>query len=46
MAFHLFSSQTNLELRKPHIISPEDLTVLTVEEYNDIREKYKEYFFR
>lgn len=33
--------QTNFELPQPNIIPPENLTVLSVEEYNKVKEKYK-----
>ncbi|MDQ6598091.1 hypothetical protein [Bacillus salipaludis] len=41
-----WSQQCNFELSRPHIITPEHLNVLSAEEYNDIREKYKEQFLR
>lgn len=44
--FHLFSQQTNFELCHPHIITSEHLKVLSAQQYRNIREKYKSYFFR
>jgi hypothetical protein len=44
--FQYFSQQTNFELPFPNTITPEHLTVLSEEEYNNIREKYKSAFFR
>ncbi|QIZ08452.1 hypothetical protein HFZ78_18485 [Priestia megaterium] len=36
--------QTNFELPQPNIITPEHLTVLSVEEYNNIKEKHNPTF--
>ncbi|WP_227936027.1 hypothetical protein [Alkalihalobacillus deserti] len=44
--FQYFSQQTNFELLSPKIITSEHLTVLSGEEYNNIREKYKSAFLR